>query len=342
MSPGSSRPAGRDKLTGPDASIAAAPMLGPRPSHAGGSRPGWPGFADRRGGRVSRQQRRDRLIFLVPSLTVLSVILFYPLAYSVGLSFSNYYLPVPRKSFVGLANFTYILGDDAFWDALGVTARFTVAAVAIELVLGAAVALLLDTRIPCRRLVSTVVLLPMTITPAVAGLLMRWMFESNWGLVNYFLSLIGVQGPGWTGDPVWALWAIIIADVWQYTPFVILVLYAGLQSIPEEPLEAAMVDGASRTQTLVHVIFPFLRPLVLFVLIIRSMDAFRIFDQVFVMTGGGPGTTTQTITFYNYVMAFRMLRMGRASALGVVTLLILSVVIGFWIYLLYRREKGEW
>jgi multiple sugar transport system permease protein len=291
---------------------------------------------------MSRQQRRDRLIFLVPSLTVLSVILFYPLVYSVGLSFSNYYLPVPRKSFVGLANFTYILGDDAFWDALGVTARFTGAAVAIELVLGAAIALLLDTRIPCRRLVSMVVLLPMTITPAVAGLLMRWMFESNWGLVNYFLSLVGVRGPGWTGDPVWALWAIILADVWQYTPFVILVLYAGLQSIPEEPLEAAMVDGASRTQALVHVIFPFLRPLVLFVLIIRSMDAFRIFDQVFVMTGGGPGTTTQTITFYNYVMAFRMLRMGRASALGVVTLLILSVVIGFWIYLLYRREKGEW
>ena len=293
-------------------------------------------------GPSSRQQRRDRLIFLVPSMTVLAVILFYPLAYSVGLSFYNYYLPVPRKSFVGLANFTYILRDDAFWDALGVTTRFTVAAVAIELILGAAVALLLDARIPCRRFMSTVVLLPMTITPAVAGLLMRWMFESNWGLVNYFLSLVGVRGPGWTGDPVWALWAIVLADVWQYTPFVVLVLYAGLQSVPVESLEAAMVDGASRRQTLAYVIFPFLRPLVLFVLIIRSMDAFRIFDQVFVMTGGGPGTTTQTITFYNYVMAFRMLRMGRASALGVITLLILSVVIGVWIYLLYHKEKGEW
>ena len=291
---------------------------------------------------MSRQQRRDRLIFLLPSMTVLAVILFYPLLYSVGLSFYNYYLPVPRKTFAGLDNFRYIWGDDAFWDALGVTARFTGAAVGIELVLGAAVALLLDSRIPCRRFVSTVVLLPMTITPAVAGLLMRWMFESNWGLVNYFLSLVGVQGPGWTGDPAWALWSIIFADVWQNTPFVILVMYAGLQSVPEEPLEAAMVDGATRMQTLAHVIFPFLRPLVLFVLIIRSMDAFRIFDQVFVMTGGGPGTTTQTITFYNYVMAFRMLRMGRASALGVITLLILSVVIGFWIYLLYRREKGEW
>jgi len=182
----------------------------------------------------------------------------------------------------------------------------------------------------------------MAITPAVAGLLMRWMFESNWGLVNYFLSLVGVRGPGWTGDPLWALWSIVLADVWQNTPFVVIVLYAGLQSIPLDPLEAAMVDGASRAQTLVHVIFPFLRPLVLFVLIIRSMDAFRIFDQVFVMTGGGPGTTTQTITFYNYVMAFRMLRMGRASALGVVTLLILSVVTSVFIYLLYHREKGEW
>jgi ABC-type sugar transport system permease subunit len=291
---------------------------------------------------ASRQQRRDRLIFLVPSMTVLAVILFYPLAYSLGLSFYNYYLPVPRTTFVGLDNFRFILGDDAFWEALGVTARFTGAAVAIEVVLGIAVALLLDSRIPCRRFVNTVVLLPMAITPAVAGLLMRWMFEGNWGLVNYFLGLVGVQGPGWTGDPVWALWSIVLADVWQNTPFVILVVYAGLQSVPVEPLEAAMVDGASRAQTLAHVVFPFLRPLVLFVLIIRSMDAFRIFDQVFVMTGGGPGTTTQTITFYNYVMAFRQLRMGRASALGVITLLILSLVIGAWIYLLYRREKGEW
>jgi multiple sugar transport system permease protein len=291
---------------------------------------------------ASRQQRRDRLIFLVPSMTVLTVILFYPLAYSIGLSFYNYYLPVPRVSFVGLDNFRFILGDDTFWEALGVTARFTGAAVTLEVVLGVAVALLLDSRIPCRRFVNTVVLLPMAITPAVAGLLMRWMFESNWGLVNYFLSLVGVRGPGWTGDPAWALWSIIFADVWQNTPFVILVIYAGLQSVPMEPLEAAMVDGASRVQTLAHVVFPFLRPLVLFVLIIRSMDAFRIFDTVFVMTGGGPGTTTQTITFYNYVMAFRMLRMGRASALGLITLLILSAVIGVWIYLLYRRERGEW
>ena len=275
-------------------------------------------------------------------MTVLTVILFYPLAYSIGLSFYNYYLPVPRVSFVGLDNFRFILADETFWEALGVTARFTIAAVALEIVLGVAVALLLDSRIPCRRFVNTVVLLPMAITPAVAGLLMRWMFESNWGLVNYFLSLVGVRGPGWTGDPAWALWSIIFADVWQNTPFVILVIYAGLQSVPMEPLEAAMVDGASRVQTLAHVVFPFLRPLVLFVLIIRSMDAFRIFDQVFVMTGGGPGTTTQTITFYNYVMAFRMLRMGRASALGVITLLILSLIIGVWIYLLYRRERGEW
>jgi multiple sugar transport system permease protein len=291
---------------------------------------------------ASRQQRRDRLIFLVPSMTVLAVLLVYPLAYSLGLSFYNYYLPVPRTTFIGLDNFRFILADDAFWEALGVTARFTGAAVAIEVVLGIAVALLLDARIPCRRFVNTVVLLPMAITPAVAGLLMRWMFESNWGLVNYFLGLVGVRGPGWTGDPAWALWSIIFADVWQNTPFVILVVYAGLQSVPVEPLEAAMVDGASRAQTLAHVVFPFLRPLVLFVLIIRSMDAFRIFDQVFVMTGGGPGTTTQTITFYNYVMAFRQLRMGRASALGVITLLILSLVIGAWIYLLYRREKGKW
>jgi len=291
---------------------------------------------------TSRQQRRDRLIFLVPSMTVLAVILFYPLAYSLGLSFYNYYLPVPRLTFVGLENFRFILQDDAFWEALGVTARFTGAAVAIEVVVGIAVALLLDSRIPARRFANTVPPLPMAITPAVAGLLMRWMFESNWGLVNYFLGLVGVRGPGWTGDPDWALWSIVLADAWQNTPFVILVVYAGLQSLPVEPLEAAMVDGASRVQTLAHVVFPLLRPLVLFVLIIRSMDAFRIFDQVFVMTGGGPGTTTQTITFYNYVMAFRQLRMGRASALGVITLLILSLVIGAWIYLLYRREKGEW
>jgi multiple sugar transport system permease protein len=275
-------------------------------------------------------------------MTVLAVILFYPLLYSIWLSFYSYYLPVPRQTFVGLDNFTQLLGDSAFWDALWVTGRFTAAAVSIEFVLGIAIALLLDSRIPCRKAVNLVVLLPMTITPAVGGLLMRWMFEGNWGLVNYLLSLVGLPEPGWTGDPRWALWSIILADVWQNTPFVTLVIYAGLQSIPSEPIEAAMVDGASRGQALWHVILPILRPLVLFVLIIRSMDAFRIFDQVFVMTGGGPGTTTQTITFFNYVVAFRMLRMGLASALGVITLLILSVVIGCLIYLLYRRERGEW
>ncbi len=291
---------------------------------------------------MSKQQRRDRLIFLMPSMVVLGVTLFYPLFYSLKLSFYKYYLPVPRQTFLGLQNYLYILRDSTFWESLWITLKFTSAAVSIEFLLGVAIALLLDSRIPCRKFVNTVVLLPMTITPAVGGLLMRWMFESNWGLVNYFLSLAGIQGPGWTGDPQWALWSIILADTWQYTPFVVLVIYAGLQSIPQEPIEAAMVDGASRIQTLFLVILPILRPLILFVLIIRSMDAFRMFDQVFVMTGGGPGTATQTITFYNYVMAFRMLRIGRASALGVITLLILSVIIGFWIYLIYHKEKGEW
>lgn len=291
---------------------------------------------------MSKQQRRDRLIFLMPSMVVLGVTLFYPLFYSLKLSFYKYYLPVPKQTFLGLQNYLYILRDSTFWESLWITIKFTTLAVSMEFLLGVAIALLLDSRIPCRKFVNTVVLLPMTITPAVGGLLMRWMFESNWGLVNYFLSLAGIQGPGWTGDPQWALWSIILADTWQYTPFVVLVIYAGLQSIPQEPIEAAMVDGASRIQTLFLVILPILRPLILFVLIIRSMDAFRMFDQVFVMTGGGPGTATQTITFYNYVMAFRMLRIGRASALGVITLLILSVIIGLWIYLIYHKEKGEW
>jgi multiple sugar transport system permease protein len=275
-------------------------------------------------------------------MVVLGVTLFYPLFYSLKLSFYNYYLPVPQQTFLGLENYSYILFDSTFWTALWVTIKFTVAAVSMEFILGCAIALLLDSQIPCRKLVNMVVLLPMTITPAVGGLLMRWMFESNWGLVNYFLSLVGIPGPGWTGDPHWALWSVIFADMWQNTPFVILVIYAGLQSIPLEPVEAAMVDGASRSQTLFQVIFPMLRPLILFVIIIRSMDAFRMFDQVFVMTGGGPGTATQTLTFYNYIMAFRMLRIGRASALGVITLLMLSVIIGLWIYLLYHKEKGEW
>lgn len=291
---------------------------------------------------MSKQQRRDMLVFLMPSMTLLTVILFYPLLHSIGLSFFDYYLPVPDRTFVGLQNFAQILDDETFWDSLRVTVRFTAAAVSVELVLGVAVALLLDSRIPCRQFVTLVILLPMTITPAVGGLLMRWMFESNWGLVNYFLSLAGISGPGWAGDPQWALLSLVLADVWQHTPFVILVIYAGLQSIPLEPVEAAMIDGASRSQSLRHVILPMLRPLILFVLIIRFMDAFRMFDHVFVMTGGGPGTSTQTITFYNYVVAFRLLRIGRASALGVITLLILSAVIGCWIYLLYRRERGEW
>jgi multiple sugar transport system permease protein len=278
-------------------------------------------------------------LFMLPSVLVMALVLFYPFAAAVYYSFFNYYLGANQTHFVALANYTELLGEQRFWSDLLTTIIIVGASVALQLLVGFAIALALYALTRGVRLISLLNFLPHVVTPVVAGIFLKWMFIGRWGLLDATLISLDIYPPDWLGDPVWAKISLILADTWKFMPFLMLVLYAGLQSFDTSLLEAAEIDGATALQRLRYVILPMMKPLIVFVVAIRVMDAFRFFDLVYVLTNGGPGTATETITLYTYQLAFRMLEVGRASALGVITLLIVAAMIGAMIWLLQRRGR---
>ena len=284
---------------------------------------------------------RGLLWFLAPSMLVLACVLVYPLGYALYLSLFDYYLAGASPVFIGLANYVALLGEPRFWGALWNTIVIVSCGVAIEFAVGLALALGLYRLKFGAHALMVLLFVPHIITPVVAALLLRWMFVGQWGLIDATMWTFGIATPDWLGSPFWAKVTVIIADTWKSAPFMMLVLYAGLQSLNQSVLEAARVDGANGWFLLTRIILPLLRPLVLFVLSIRIMDAFRFFDTIYVLTGGGPGTATETLTLYTYATGFARLEVGKASALGVLTLLIVAGLVATTISLLYRRDKGE-
>jgi multiple sugar transport system permease protein len=284
---------------------------------------------------------RGLFLFMVPSLLVLGIVLFYPLGYAIYLSLFDYYLPNPDRRFIGLGNYIELLGEWRFWHSMLTTGIIAGSAVASEFILGFALALGLFKLTRGPKVFAILNFLPHIITPVVGALFLRWIFVSRWGLLDATLASLGIFPPDWLGDPIMAKLTVIAADAWKFTPFMMLVLYAGLQSMDRNLLEAGVIDGASGWNMIWHIILPTLRPLILFVLAIRLMDAFRFFDSIYVLTGGGPGTATETITMYTYQLGFRMLEIGKASALGIITLVIVAALIWGIIFTLYRRERGR-
>jgi multiple sugar transport system permease protein len=278
---------------------------------------------------------------MVPSLLVLGVVLFYPLGYAIYLSLFDYYLPNPERRFIGLGNYVELLSEPRFWHSMLTTGIIAGSAVASEFILGFALALALFRLTRGAKALAVLNFLPHIITPVVGALLLRWIFVSRWGLLDATLASLGIFPPDWLGDPLMAKLTVIAADAWKFTPFMMLVLYAGLQSMDRNLFEAGVIDGASGWNLIWHIILPTLRPLILFVLAIRLMDAFRFFDSIYVLTGGGPGTATETITMYTYQLGFRMLEIGKASALGIITLVMVAALIWGVIFVLYRRERGR-
>ena len=278
-------------------------------------------------------------LFMLPSIAVMAAVLLYPFASAVYYSFFDYYLGSPAVHFVGLANYINLLAEQRFWSDLLTTVIIVGASVALQFAIGLAIALALYALTGGVRLISLLNFLPHVVTPVVAGIFLKWMFVGRWGLLDATLISMDIYPPDWLGDPIWAKISLILADTWKFMPFLMLVLYAGLQSFDTSLLEAAQIDGATPWQRLRFVILPMMKPLILFVLAIRLMDAFRFFDLVYVLTNGGPGTATETITLYTYQLAFRMLEIGRASALGVLTLLIVAGMIVGMILVLQRRGR---
>jgi multiple sugar transport system permease protein len=266
---------------------------------------------------------RDRGIpFVIPSIALITLITLYPLLYVLYMSFFRKLPIFGITRFAGLDNYAFLIRDDRFWNALANTAYFTASSVSLELVLGFAVALLLNRNFPFRGLVRAVVLIPWAVPTVVSAKMWEWMYNSDFGIINH---LLGVH-VNWLGSPFWALNAAVFMDVWKTTPFVIILLTAGIQVIPRELYQAGRVDGAGSLALFRRITLPFLVPTILVVLVFRTLDAFRIFDAVYVLTGGGPANTTETLSIYAYKVLFQTLQFGYGSTLAVVVFLCVGLL----------------
>jgi multiple sugar transport system permease protein len=281
-----------------------------------------------------RLSKRHYLIFLGPTLLILLVMLAFPTGYVLIVSLRDFQLtnPTAGNPFVGLENYRTLLSDPAFFAALWKSVLFTVASVALTFVLGMAIALLLNRRdLWGTGLTRTVILIPLILTPLVIGATYRFMLERDNGIINEILALVGLERIPFLASSAWAMTSVILVDAWQWTPFAVLVLLAGLESLPEEPFEAARMDGASRWGEFWYITLPLLAPVIAVVLLIRTMDAFREFDKIFIMTGGGPGTATQTLPIFLYRAGFQDFNMGFSAATGVVMLIIVTLVSSLYV-----------
>jgi ABC-type sugar transport system permease subunit len=288
----------------------------------------------------SRAERRLAAWLVAPALLVTAAIAIFPLAWTVWESLHRHDLRLPwlGRPFVGLANYAEILADRRFWGAMLHTAFFTAASVALELGLGLVLALAMNRAFRGRGLVRAAVLVPWAIPTVVAGLLWRFLFDSQAGIADAALLRLGLLDRPlvWFVRPATAWVPVILADVWKTAPFVALLLLAGLQTIDPALYEAAAVDGAGAWRRLRAITLPLLRPVLLVALVFRTLDAFRVFDLIYVLTGGGPGTATEPIALYAFNRLFADLRFGYGAALSVIVFAVTMLLA-----VLYIRALGS-
>jgi multiple sugar transport system permease protein len=278
-----------------------------------------------------------RFIFLMlaPAVVLLFGLTMAPFLASVWLSLTNYLLTDPPARFIGLRNYTELMTSPDFWQALVTSVVFTAGAVFLECAVGVAIAVLLHSETRLIGFLRTIYLLPLAITPVAALFTFRMMLNPGLGVVNYLLRQVGLPPQDWLGSHSLALFTLILVDTWQWTPFMLLIIAGGLASLSEEPFEAAKLDGANAIQILIHVTLPLLRPFLYVAVLFRSIDAFKTFDLIYVLTAGGPGTATTTINLYGYKQAIEFLSLGRGAAIAIVIMIIMTI----YANLLMRRTS---
>jgi len=287
----------------------------------------------------SRDERALPYLLVAPTVAVLVALSIYPLIYSIRVSFQT---GVGQRAAWSLGNFARLASDRFFLDALGHTLVYALVALTFEFLLGLGLAVLLNEKLRGRNFFRALLLVPMMLPPVVVGVVWRLMLNPNFGAINGTLKGAGVNTSQltWTASPKLALASVIMVDIWQWTPFMFLVLLAGLQAIPQEPYEAAVIDGSSRWQTFRHITLPLLKPAILIALLLRTMDLLRVFDQIFILTEGGPGFATETISLYIYRTAFRFSDFGYAAAMSFVLLILTNIISLLYIRLLQRQESA--
>jgi multiple sugar transport system permease protein len=266
---------------------------------------------------------------ILPTLLILLLLTLYPMAQLIRMSFSTVSFAEGRViwEFSGLANWSTFLGDHIFSTALRNTIVFVMVTVAAEMVLGFALAILVSQIRRQAGLYRTIIMIPILVPPVAIGTVWRLMYNFDFGIINRFLIWIGLPPQTWIADPVLAMPSVMVVDIWHWVAFVFLLMLAGVESLPRETMEAARVDGASDWQLLRYVIFPLMRPTILVTLMFRTIFAFKVFDEVYLLTSGGPGTATEVVSLYINRVFFGQFRMGYGAFLSVLTILFISVFI---------------
>jgi multiple sugar transport system permease protein len=292
----------------------------------------------------NRKRSSGRLMifgFLSPSLAILIFMVAYPIFSLVYYSFFNFSAlrPDAGMKLVGLENYEFLLGDPDLWQRFVFTGKFVALCVSAQMLIGIFIGYQLQKNFKGRDLLFTALMLPMMMSPVVVGFLWRYMFNSEWGVINYLLTVVGMGKVDWLGQTTAALFAAAAADTWMWTPFIVLLATAAFRGIPETIYEAAEVDGASPAYTFFRITLPMSAPVLFIALILRLIDSFKQYDLFFALTGGGPGSSTETVSFTVAKTAFSYFYTGEASALAVV---LLFIIIGLSMILVRHLNKmGE-
>ncbi len=274
-----------------------------------------------------RRRLSTPVVMMGPAVLFTVLLVGFPFVYTIWLSFHNWFMGSRTPSrFIGFSNYVTMVHDPLFWQSLAITLEISIAALIIELVLGTYIALLINRSGRIVKVVRAVLLFPSVIPSVAAGMVWLVLFNPSLGFVNYVLHLVGLPSGLWLDSPHTVVGTLVFIDVWQWTPFITLIILGGLQALPMEPFEAAMIDGASPWQQLIHLTLPLLRPVIWVALMLRSVDVIRIFDTIYVMTQGGPGTSSTSLNIYAYQQSFQYFHMGYASTLMLMLLIVVVVV----------------
>ena len=281
-------------------------------------------------GAIDRRDRQFGRQMAAPALCALLLVILFPIFFALYTSVFDYTLMHPvHDDFVGLAHYRSALSDVEFGHSLWVTLRFVAAVVILEFLLGFTVALMLNTVERGKNVYYLILLLPLLINPVVVGLIWRMFLHPVLGIVNYLLGLLGIGAVNWLGDPANAFWTVVLVDIWHQVSFMVILLLAGLSALPQEPYEAARMEGASAIQTFIHITLPLMRPVIMVTLLIRLIFAVRTYDLIYIMTRGGPGQATDLVSYFVYRQAFVTLNIAQAAAMAVILLLIVVTLTAY-------------
>ncbi|WP_424965267.1 carbohydrate ABC transporter permease [Dinoroseobacter sp. S375] len=277
---------------------------------------------------LARASRLTPYMFLAPAALVLAVALFYPICYMIYASFLDWNPSqrIGEADFVGIRNYIKLFGDPNFRESLWVTLKFAGIVVTLEMIIGVGLALLLDRNIRGMSVLRTLFILPMMIAPIVVGLMWRYMYHPTVGIFNKTLTSLGFDSVPWLSDGSWAFASVIIADIWQWTPFIFILSLAALQSLPSSAIEASKIDGATGWQQIVYIKLPLMLPVLIVTLLLRLIDSFKVLEVILVMTNGGPGLSTEILSLRINRTASEFRELGEAAAMSNLLLIVLLIL----------------